>query len=97
LDTSITNLSRDDIIFIQVPSGINQNILAQAGCFTLINPINSDEIDLVNVVKIPHMLFKYTLPVAEVEKVIKICNKHWIGASTIFPDAYGAAQEAMYE
>lgn len=94
-----------DIEIIKVPSSVNSNVAAQAGCFTLLRqkaqmfqPFEGT-CDLEKYIAPQHnandILKKVTVPMNQSIRLLELCELYGVSAATIFPDAYGAAKAAV--
>lgn len=82
---------------VKVPSGVNRNIAAQSGCFSLL--VGAPFVDHDEYLPtLPNVnLIKLTLPKTEAVGVLDLCKKYGVSGATIFPDAYGVARAAEEE
>jgi hypothetical protein len=90
----------ESVEIVNVPSGINRNIAAQSGCFTVLRQEgrrggifegSSSLDDYFNSKVLKDYLVQVTLPVSEARDLLNICELYGITASTIYPDLYGAS------
>lgn len=86
---------------IRVPGATSANIAAQQGSFVLVNNTGSRgedfsvDVSLDDLVTAPQELYKFTLPVHQAPKVLQLCKRFGVSASTIFPGYDGAARATL--
>lgn len=94
-----------DIKLVKVPSGVNRNIAAQSGCFSILHQkaerlkpyegTNNLEEYIAKNHNANEYLKKVTVPMSECTAILKLCELYGVSAATIYPDAYGAAKAAV--
>ena len=86
---------------IQVPSGNNANLAAQAGWFSLLRVFEGKDLVALDRFFIdeppfpPTELKKVTLPISEAPALFNLCRLYGITGATLFPSYYGAALAAL--
>jgi hypothetical protein len=93
---------------IDPPGGTSKNLAAQSGIFTM--QVNSDLYDdLYRLIPLededeiysfekdvpPFALYKISLPVSEVPKLIQLCAKFGVSGTTLFPGYEGVAKDVQ--
>jgi len=86
-----------DLNIFPVPAGVNRNIAAQSGLFSLIKgedyrkPLNK----YIEDKNVTDCLVKLILPVSEAPFIIGFCRMYGVTGSTLFPDMSGAARSTI--
>lgn len=86
-----------EVDIFPVPSGVNKNIAAQSGVFSVLKGKNYyQSLDAyVEEKAISDCLVKLTIPVSEAHFLLGFCRMYGVTGSIIYPDLYGAARSAI--
>ena len=94
LDIDVSQQFRSEFEIKRAPGSVSAHLPAQRGIFTLVKGAKAPSLCLEEQPHAASFLTKHNLPIGEVPRLLRECDRHGHSAATLFPDFEGAARHA---